>query len=291
MALSGFELSGASVTMTFSDLQSFSNQLFRKPFSQFASEAIIDGEMPAAPSLSFIVAPTAPAVVFSSPQTVQIMGAPGATIRLIGVEGALQLAEVPGGGFDIDPFEINTAIQLQETELTLDPTGTAEIDVTLSNSVSEGGYNYFFATTEDAQDRTGAISNVAILKLVTNCSKKRGATMVCPASARLDEPAFVSGATPTESMANYGRSAAAVVRSIAVIDGSSLGERNPSIASAHQIRQPSAIHRPSSVATQRDQRIRRAERFRDVGWWWQPITAHNWPTLRFNLQDSPSGSE
>ncbi len=75
------------------------------------------------------------------------------------------LAGVPGGGFDIDPFEANKAIKLTDYVVTIGPGGFVDVPVTLTITEPEGGYNYFVAAIQDAQDAPAALSPKIILKL------------------------------------------------------------------------------------------------------------------------------
>ncbi len=164
-SISGFEVSGATVTIDFSDASSFVRQLFRSSFSDVASEAIVNNGPLPLPSILLVGLPDGPNVVADPSQTVRLSGPVGASIRLIRVEGALHLSGVPGGGYDIDPFEINKALVLEEYAAVIGPSGTSDLPVTLTNSNVDGGLNYIFAVLTDSTGETSSLSNVLIAEL------------------------------------------------------------------------------------------------------------------------------
>jgi hypothetical protein len=84
---------------------------------------------------------------------------------LLQIENGLYLAGVPGGGFDIDPFETNKAIKLTELVVTIGAGGFVDVPVVLTATEPEAGYNYFVAAIQDAAGRTGNVSQKIILKL------------------------------------------------------------------------------------------------------------------------------
>jgi hypothetical protein len=97
-------------------------------------------------------------------QTIRVTGPAGASVRLLAVEGALFTAGLPGGGFDLDPFEANSLVVVGEHTATIGPAGSVDIPVTLTSTVAGGGNNRFVAVVESA-GATGPTSNIAVLQL------------------------------------------------------------------------------------------------------------------------------
>ena len=163
--ISGLELTGATVTIVFSDGTTTHTQTFRTAGSGRASQSTADTGLPPAPGLARVGASSAPAVVTNASQMLRISGPAGATARLLQVENGLYLSGVPGGGFDIDPFETNKSIKLTELVVTIGSSGFVDVPVTLTATEPEAGYNYFVAAIQDAAGRTGNLSQKIILKL------------------------------------------------------------------------------------------------------------------------------
>ncbi|MDS0279521.1 malectin domain-containing carbohydrate-binding protein [Halomicroarcula sp. S1AR25-4] len=105
------------------------------------------------------------ATVFDANQTVSISGAPAnADVTLLRIEGELNLSNVPDP-YEIEDYEANKAVDVQYYSTTTDSTGTATVDVTLTNSTAEGGQNYFVAYVEEPNGDTGPTSDYVILQL------------------------------------------------------------------------------------------------------------------------------
>ncbi len=162
--ISGLELSGATITIQFNDGTNLTGQLFAlaegADFYRVHSEIVLtEDPVTAAPQISLLGVPT-PTIVTSAAQTVQISGPVGATVRLLHTEVALHLANVPNGGFDIDPYEANKVVFVRDDVAVIGASGFADIPVTLRDSLIEGGLNYFIAVIDEANGRTSAVSNV-----------------------------------------------------------------------------------------------------------------------------------
>ena len=163
--ISGLEMNGATVTFVFDDGTTTQTRTFRTPNSGRASQTIADTDTPPTPGLALLGQTTPPAVVTNSNQTLRVTGPAGSTAKLLHVEAALHLAGVPGGGFDIDPFEANKAIKLTEYAVTVGAGGFVDVPVTLTKTEPEGGINYFVAVINDADGRTSNTSPKIILTL------------------------------------------------------------------------------------------------------------------------------
>lgn len=163
-SVSGLELAGAQVTVTYDDGIAHTGRLYRAPGSLGQSQVRLTGVERAAPTIAVVGVPSTPASVTGAAQTVRVTGPAGASVRLLQVEGALFVGGLPGGGFDIDPFEANSAVAVREQMATIGPAGTVDVAVTLTASVDGGGSNRFVAVVADASG-TGPTSNLAVLQL------------------------------------------------------------------------------------------------------------------------------
>jgi hypothetical protein len=168
-SVSGLEMTGALVTVTFDDNTVRTGELFRGPGSSSEGRNIIKNAAPSAPSIS-AVGIASPSNTTSSSHTIRVTGTPGASVRLLRVEAELDLNG--GNGFDIDPFEANSALVVGESSATLSQGGTADINVTLTRTDADSGYNYFKAVVvdSDGSGRTSNTSNTVILRLIPQCA-------------------------------------------------------------------------------------------------------------------------
>ncbi|MGH9227691.1 MAG: choice-of-anchor D domain-containing protein [Acidimicrobiales bacterium] len=163
-SVSGLELAAAAVTVTYEDGTAQTGRLYRTPGSLGQSQALLDGVGRPTPSVEVVGVPSTPATVTQPAQTIRVAGPAGASVRLLVAEAALFTAGLPGGGFDLDPFEANSLVAVGEHTATIGPTGTVDIPVTLTSTVAEGGNNRVLAVVESAGG-TGPTSNVAVLQL------------------------------------------------------------------------------------------------------------------------------
>ncbi|WP_435345838.1 malectin domain-containing carbohydrate-binding protein [Haloarchaeobius sp. HRN-SO-5] len=173
-AVSGLELSGATVTVEYADGTTQTSQLFGDG-SSGGSQATAKETVESAPTIgvdgvtldsSALDPEHSAATVSSASQTITISGQPGQTVQLLHVEGQLELDQATG--YELEQYEANTAEQTAYQTVTLDSNGEATVDVTLTNTSTsgvEGGFNYFVATVQDGDGDTGQTSTVVILKL------------------------------------------------------------------------------------------------------------------------------
>ncbi|MFD1568729.1 malectin domain-containing carbohydrate-binding protein [Halolamina litorea] len=172
-SVSGLELAGATVTVEYADGTTQTTSLFADG-SDGGAEASAADDDPTAPTIGAenvsldagaLEGHHSAATVTAANQTVTVTGPAGATVELLHVEGQLGL-DNQTNGYDLEPFEANTAESVAVETVTLDANGEATVDVTLTNTSSsgaEGGFNYFVAAVADGGD-TGATSNVVVLK-------------------------------------------------------------------------------------------------------------------------------
>jgi hypothetical protein len=169
-SVSGLELTGARVTVYFSDGTMRTGDLFRMPLSSTGSTVTLKPGLPDAPGIE-VLGVTPPAAVSDASQTVRITGPPGASVKLLRVEGGRFLDGVPGGGFDIDPFEANMALAVEEYARVIGAGGTVDIQVTLTKAAGSNGttivtgLNHFVAVIEGTGGATGRVSPVLIVQL------------------------------------------------------------------------------------------------------------------------------
>lgn len=163
-SVSGLELTGARLTVQFDDGGVRTNELFRIPASQSGSTCSAQPSSPAAPTLD-LVGVTPPDLVTLATQTLRVTGPPDAMVRILQLEAAIYLSGVPAGGFDVEPFEANSVIAIQEFTVNLGPTGIADVPVTLTRTDTEGGLNTFVAVVETPTGQTGRVSNTVVVEL------------------------------------------------------------------------------------------------------------------------------
>jgi glucose/arabinose dehydrogenase len=163
-SINGLEMSGARITVYFSDGTIKSNDLFATTQTQTDSETHIRAQQPSRPSIQVLGVQT-PGAVSKSGQTVRITGLPGYEARLLVAEGALHLDGLAGGGFELDPYEANTILSVVEHRATIGANGIVDIPITLRKTHADGGINHLSATLIDANDDTGLVSNTEILEL------------------------------------------------------------------------------------------------------------------------------
>jgi glucose/arabinose dehydrogenase len=165
-SVSGLELTGARVTVYFNDGTMLAGRTFRLPGSLTGSGVALGAGLPAAPEIQALGVPSSPSTVGGPSQTVRVAGPAGATGSLLVMEGGLFTEGVPGGGFDLDPFEANSAVAVTEYPVAIPPAGFQDVPITLTKTGGpETGVNYLVAVFRDGAGRTGALSPVLILKL------------------------------------------------------------------------------------------------------------------------------
>jgi hypothetical protein len=163
-SVSGLELAAATVTVTYEDGTAETGRLYRTPGSLGESQVRLDRAGRPAPSVAVVGVPSIPATVTQPAQTIRVTGPAGASVRLLAVEGTLFTAGVPGGGFDLDPYEANSLVAVREHTATIGPAGSVDIPITLTSTVAGGGNNRMVAVIEFAGG-IGPTSNVAVLQL------------------------------------------------------------------------------------------------------------------------------
>ena len=167
-SVSGLELTGATFQVTFSNGTTRTGKLFRQTGFNGGAECRLRASPPATPGLT-AVGVSSPATVFTASQTMRVTGPAGADVRLLRVEGRMD--DNGGSGFDVDPFEANRAIVVEEKTGSIGGNGQLDINVTLTRGAADGGFNYFAAVlvSDDGSGRTGLTSPVVVLELGDGC--------------------------------------------------------------------------------------------------------------------------
>lgn len=161
-SVSGLELVGATYYIEFDDDSVLTGQLFQTPGSIKGSANTLKAVTPPDVNISSPAIPCKAGALSTANQTVTVSGPPGTDVRLIVVESALFVDA--SGGFDIDPFESNTALGVTEHTAVVGAGGTVEVPITLTKSHVDGGYNIVSAAAVDAQGDTGRVSETLVMQ-------------------------------------------------------------------------------------------------------------------------------
>lgn len=167
-SVSGLELSGATITVTFSSGETWTVELFRDDTDGLGdAKNTARNALPVAPSLVMdnVASQT---TVSSASQSLTVTGPVGANVLLLQLEAGLFVEDLDGPnagvGFDIDPWEVNSVIGVQEYTGTISNSFTAEFNVTLTDSDPEAGYNIFAAVIVAPDGATSALSEIIIVE-------------------------------------------------------------------------------------------------------------------------------
>ncbi len=168
--VSGAELHGATLEITFADGTVRASDLTLEPGSDTDSRVVLRAGTPVAPTLARAGGAPTPATVSQAAQTVVVSGPAGAEGVVLVVEGRLEVDGAPGGGTDLDPFEANTATSFSEVPFTIGAGGTVQVPVTLtatpSATATAVGRNHVTAHLVEDGD-AGAVSDPLVLELDT----------------------------------------------------------------------------------------------------------------------------
>jgi glucose/arabinose dehydrogenase len=161
-SISGLELTGSKVQIDFSNSTSYAAETYRAPSSVAVSQAVVRPGLPTAPGVSALGITSTTATVSNANQTIRVTGSNGASVSLMVMEAALFTSN---GGFDIDPYEANTALAVTEKTGTIGSSGYVDIPVTLTKSQAAGGLNHIVAVIQNSDGSTSANSSTLVLKL------------------------------------------------------------------------------------------------------------------------------
>ena len=163
-SISGLELIGATVTVTFSDgtVRSVrSGGVTPSTDTNKMSVALLAPDNLATPAIG-VPGKSSPFTSATQP-VVRVSGPAGASVRLWVFKAALYLDGVPGGGYDIDPYEVNKVITQGSVGATVGGGGTVDVPVTLSRSSDTGGIHLVTAVLVDGSGRRGSTSDVLVI--------------------------------------------------------------------------------------------------------------------------------
>ena len=154
-----------TVTVFFDDASVYSGQVFRGGTSLSLSQNIVNSTTLPAPTIAALGI-SAPATVTSASQTIRVTGPVGAAVRLLRVLGDMNLNG--GVGYDLDPFEANSAITVAESAATIGGGGFVDIPVTLTRTSDSSDLNVFSAVVvnSDGSGQTSLVSNGIVLEYV-----------------------------------------------------------------------------------------------------------------------------
>lgn len=200
-SVSGLELVGSQVTITFSDGTTEVVSLYRIPGSVSGSQNVVKVGSLAQPVIE-LLSVTTPATVTDANQIVRIEGPAGATVQLLIAEGGLYTDGLPGGGFDIDAFEANTLVDVNEQSVLIGAGGVVDVPITLTQSDSESGINHIVAVIRDVDGRTGPTSNVLVVELDPQPTPQSTQLSADPPTDPPSDPPAASLGNPTFSVSN-----------------------------------------------------------------------------------------
>lgn len=169
-SVGGIEMIGGTVTVTFDDGSTASNDLFHISGTPGGSETVVRVNPTPAPAINALGSSDANVSVTVADQNIVVAGIPGATVRLFQSDGRLNVSGVPGGGFDLEPFEANEAVgNVWEYTAVVEAGGTVTMPVLLrasniTDGNGDGGLNHFVAVFDG--EFTSRVSNRIIMELL-----------------------------------------------------------------------------------------------------------------------------
>jgi glucose/arabinose dehydrogenase len=144
-SISGLELIGATVTVSFDDGTVHTQRLSRLGTTVDAARADVRTTGPA-PTLQFLPGVTDPEVT-NPQQMVRITARPNAFVRVTRMEGCLFVNGSPNPmsgpypqGYQIDPDEVNSIVSVDSVTVFTGPRGQIDVPVTLTRFQGDGSY-------------------------------------------------------------------------------------------------------------------------------------------------------
>lgn len=167
-SVSGLELAGSTVTVTFDNGDVQEVELYRKQTGNVNGASIntVRNQLPGIPSLEMLAVPVNPTALENEDQTIRITAPVQTPVRLLHLEAGLFVednnpATMPN---NIDPFEVNSVININEYTGSTSNDGTIDFDIDLLRSNNEAGYNIFAAVTVAEDGTTSDLSNIIIVE-------------------------------------------------------------------------------------------------------------------------------
>jgi len=101
-------------------------------------------------------------------RTLRVTGPAGAAVKLGKFPAALYLEGVPGGGYDIDPYEVNKVTNFDYQDASIGAGGFVDIPVTMSYSSSTGGIHLFSAILVNGSGNRSSSSDILLINYNPN---------------------------------------------------------------------------------------------------------------------------
>lgn len=203
-SISGLELSGAIVTVVFDDGATLAATLAPEPGSVSNSEVDIRAAMTTAPSITASGSTDALIVTGTTNQVIRVNGEPNTTIRVVHLESGLYVEGLEGGGFDVDPFETNRIISVENIDATIGADGHVDIPVALTMTGPQDGTNQFLAFEMSGDDIVGPMSAPLTFILDTTAEITLNPADVefgpVPVGSSVDQPIVISAIEGTVNL-------------------------------------------------------------------------------------------
>ncbi len=171
-SVSGFELIGATVTITFNDNSTITSSIYEDG-SLGGGQTIVALQAPSAPSISVVGSGTGPATVNDLNQTVTVTGTPGDVVSVMLMDSRLYIASNDDPFNVLDPtYYANEAMAKSLYTGLIGQGGTVDIPVVLletvfGNGTPQGGLNQIVAVSSNGAYTTdkqvSSTSNVVTL--------------------------------------------------------------------------------------------------------------------------------
>ncbi|GAB4398930.1 MAG: hypothetical protein OHK0053_18310 [Microscillaceae bacterium] len=190
-AISGFELVGATVTVTFANGTQYTTSLFDEG-SLGGSDAVLDEGIPVPAPTITVDGTNNSRQVNTLNQIITIQGTPNASVTLLQADARLYIDPGnPNIGYDIDPFEANEAMAKVLHNVTLNGSGLANVPVNLlqtagASGTPNGGLNHFIAVVNGPNGLNSLASNVIVLQYNPNLPDPASLTLNVSLQARTD---------------------------------------------------------------------------------------------------------
>ena len=157
-SISGLELIGSTATVYFNDGTVQRTKLARIEGSVDGSYGWLRSDRPSKPGVSFLNK-ASPLKSGQSQETVRVSGPAALTATVLIVESALYIGGVPGGGYDLDLFESNTAIKITESSGVIPAAGYRDFIITPTKTNTYAGFNIITAVLSNAAGIKGSVSD------------------------------------------------------------------------------------------------------------------------------------
>lgn len=149
-SISGLEMVGSTVTLTYADGTVQTTQIFKDPGKLAGASAVFQDEMPSAPVVDIDGFNWGDTSAVAN-RTVDVTGTPGSTVRVVVAEGGLYL---DGVAPDAPPAEgANTFLAVRQYNVAIGTDGHGEVEILLTDADGTGGSatgrNYVFAAELD----------------------------------------------------------------------------------------------------------------------------------------------